>query len=91
MQVFPTKQYKKSLKKVLHGGKIKVTEVDLVVDFLCKGNKIPQKYNDHALTGEYFGYRELHIRPNVLLIYKIDNQILVLILVDIGSHSELFD
>ncbi len=90
MLVFPTKQYKKSLNKVLRGGKLREEEVNAVVDLLTTSNILPVKYRDHSLTGEYTGYRECHIRPDVLLIYQIRDKKLVLVLVDIGSHPKLF-
>ncbi len=90
MQVFPSKQYKKSLKRVLKSGKVKIKEIDTVVDFLLSEGILPAKYRDHSLAGEYIGYRECHIKPDLLLIYKKDKNILFLILKDIGSHSEIF-
>ncbi len=90
MQVFPSKQYKKSLKRVLKSGKVKIKEIDTVVDFLLSEGILPAKYRDRSLTGEYIGYRECHIKPDLLLIYKKDKNILFLILKDIGSHSEIF-
>lgn len=50
--------------------------------------KLPEKYRDHSLAGDYHGYRECHIKPDVLLIYRTDEQCLYL--ARIGSHSELF-
>lgn len=87
---FYTKQFQKSFNKILRSGKVKREQVDLVVNALASGALLNQKYEDHALTGEYEGYRECHIRFDLLLIYKIEGQKLVLVLFDIGSHSELF-
>jgi len=54
-------------------------------------NTIPldEKYFDHYLKGKYEGFKECHLKPDLLLIYSIEYEILKL--VDIGSHSELFD
>jgi len=90
MFVLQTKKYKKSLNKILRSGKIDVAEVDAVINLLSASNVLPTKYRDHSLTGEYVGYRECHVRPDVLLIYQIKDKKLVLVLVDIGSHSKLF-
>ena len=89
-RVVPSKQYRKSLKKILAGGKVKILEIDQVIDMLCRLDSLPGKYRDHALAGDYIGYRECHIRPNVLLIYKKERNILFLMLRNIGSHPELF-
>ena len=48
------------------------------------------KYKDHTLSGNYRNYRECHIKPDLLLIYKIERAELVLYAVHIGSHSDLF-
>ncbi len=87
---FPTKQYKKSFKKLKHSGKFDETELNKVIDLLCLGNKLSPIYQDHDLRGEYEGYRECHIQGDILLIYKIEENKLVLVLFDIGTHSELF-
>ena len=85
-----TTNFKKSLKKVMHSGKFRREVVESVVDILASGEKLPLRYKDHLLQGEYVGYRECHIYNDLLLIYKIQDIKLILILVDIGSHSYLF-
>lgn len=85
-----TKRFQKSLKKVIHSGKIKREEVEFVVDALASGQKLTPKYQDHFLHGSLAGLRECHIRGDVLLIYQIKNKEFVLVLIDIGNHSELF-
>lgn len=88
--VYPLKDYKKSLEKIVRSGKIDIEEVDNIVEIISSGKKLSQKHKDHALKGDWKGYRECHIRPDVLLIYKKEEEKLILILVDIGSHSSLF-
>lgn len=61
-----------------------------VVELLINENKLPEKYRDHNLTGNYIGYRECHIQPDWLLIYKIEKDILTLTLSRTGTHSDLF-
>ena len=51
---------------------------------------LPEKYKDHKLSGNYAGYRECHIEPDWLLIYKIYDDKLILVLTCTGSHSDLF-
>ena len=56
---------------------------------LINDEDLPLKYKDHNLTGNWGGYRECHIKPDLLLIYKkIDENLLQL--VRLASHSELF-
>ena len=84
-----TKRFQKSFKKIIHSGKIKREEVEFVADTLASGNKLISKYQDHALHGSQRGLRECHIRGNILLIYEIKDLELVLVLINIGNHSEL--
>ena len=54
------------------------------------GEVLSDKYKDHALTGNWIGHRECHILPNWLLIYYIEENVLVLTLTRTGTHSDLF-
>ena len=65
-------------------------ELKLVLDTLLVEKTLDIKYRDHALSGNYKNYRECHIKPDLLLIYKIEKAELVLYAVHIGSHSDLF-
>lgn len=60
-----------------------------VVDKLQKGEPLPEKNRDHALSGNWAGYRECHITPDWLLIYEIIEDRLILALTRTGSHSDL--
>lgn len=69
-------------------------DITLLEDIVIKlKSRIPLdvKHKDHALSGNYKGYRECHIQPNWLLIYLIEDDILTLTLVDTGTHADLFD
>ena len=67
-----------------------VSLLDEVVDTLRRGITLDEKYHDHELTGNYKGFRECHVKPDWLLIYLIEGDILTLTLVDTGTHSDLF-
>lgn len=84
-----TTAYKKSYKLMKKRG-LDINELDTVVDALRKGETLDEKYRDHALNGNFVGFRECHIKPDWLLIYLIENDILTLTLVDTGSHSDIF-
>ena len=58
---------------------------------LNAGQTLPEEYNDHQLTGNLKDYRECHIQPDWLLMYRIEKNILVLTLQRTGTHSDLFD
>lgn len=79
------KDYKKLVKR-----KFDVSKVHEVIEILASGNELPDKYHDHALSGNYQGARECHVRPDWLLIYSISNEKLILELMRTGSHSDLF-
>jgi mRNA interferase YafQ len=60
-----------------------------VLDLLVADKRMPVKLEDHPLRGEYFGTRECHVKPDLLLIYEKRGKS-VLVLIRLGSHSELF-
>lgn len=78
--------YKLVKKRGYDIGKLKA-----VVALLADGAELPAVYSDHALTGNWIGYRELHIAPDWLLVYRIYEQQLILSLTRTGTHSDLFD
>lgn len=61
------------------------------MDKLAHGEVLPTKNKDHQLSGSWQGFRECHIEPDWLLIYRIDNSELILFATSTGSHSDLFD
>lgn len=67
-----------------------LTLLDDVVDKLRQGIVLEEKYKDHELIGNYKGFRECHIKPDWLLVYLIEDDILTLTLVNTGSHSDIF-
>lgn len=82
-------RFKKDYKTVVKRGyDIKLLEE--VLELLIEEQTLPQKYLDHALTGNYAGHRECHITPDWLLVYKIEKEILILLLTRTGAHSDLF-
>ncbi len=86
-----TTQFKKDYKRVANGPHRAALDADLlaVLEPLLVDQPLPFRYRDHALTGEYKGHRECHLKPDLLLVYtKPDEHTLVL--VRLGSHSELF-
>jgi len=87
-----TKTFEKSFGKIKNSGTKQSVFKDLgfVIDCLASGSNLPLIYRDHKLSGELTTLRECHIKGDLLLIYKIEKENLILILVDIGSHSQLF-
>ena len=86
--LFKTNQFKRSFKKLNLSDTEDLIFIDIVYN-LANGNQLPEKYKDHQLQGNLKEFRECHIKPDLLLIYFVENNILKL--VDIGSHSQLFE
>lgn len=82
-------QFKKDFKKIAKLPIPDVIEVGHVIKQLQLGETLPEKYVDHLLTGNWQNYRDCHVKPDLVLIYKIDTD--ALRLARIGSHSELFN
>ncbi|MBR3671159.1 MAG: type II toxin-antitoxin system YafQ family toxin [Spirochaetia bacterium] len=84
-------QFKRDYKLALKRG-CNPEELQTVLTFLATEKELPPKYKDHPLKNskEYKGMRECHIEPDWLLIYKIENRLLILKLIRTGTHSDLF-
>ena len=88
-QVKYSKDFKKGLKKLKNDTQsIELTKS--IITKLANDEPLEPKHKDHKLTGQYEGFRECHIKPDLLLIYKKEGRVLILTCLAIGSHSELF-
>ncbi len=85
-----TPQFKKDYKLAEKQG-LDLNKLKEVITLLANGEPLPPKNKDHQLKGNYKGHRECHIEPDWLLIYKIQDDMLILTLVRTGSHSKLFN
>lgn len=84
-----TNQFKKDYKLAMK----RLLEIDLLDDIIRKlsnGEQLSEKNKDCVLNGNWVGHRECHIQPDWLLIYRVENDLLVLTLTRTGSHSDLF-
>lgn len=70
-----TKTFRKSFKRIIKSGKSNnlTKNLELILFLFVNNQNIPSKYKDHELAGDYSGYRELHLKPDLLLIYKKDD------------------
>lgn len=82
-----TNAIKKDLKRYKHQKEV-LLELQKIIEFLAKKKNLSAKHRDHNLTGNWMHHRECHVENDVLLIYKIEGDILFL--TRFGSHSELF-
>lgn len=84
-----TKQFKKDYRKAQRRHR-DIALLDDIIRKLSRQEPLPQKNRDHALGGNWEGHRECHILPDWLLVYRVENNVLVLTLVRSGSHSDIF-
>ena len=89
LKVRYSSKFKKDFKVIIKRG-YNISLFEEVLTLLREETPLPEKYNDHALKGNYIGHRECHITPDWLLIYQIIESELVLYLSRTGTHSDLF-
>lgn len=89
LNIITSNKFRKDLALAMKRG-FDMDLLDDVVMMLANERKLPAKYCEHSLSGEYKGFKECHIKPNWLLIYRIDGDDLELYLFRTGSHSDLF-
>lgn len=81
------RDYKAAMKKRRDEGKF-VQAVSALMDE--DSELLRTRFRDHALKGEWEGFRELHIEGDWLLVYRVEREVLQLVLVRTGSHDKLF-
>ena len=85
---YSTKRFKKDLAKVVKSNRYKKEDLLNIIEKIANNLPLDHRHLDHNLTGNWEGYRECHIKPDWLLIYRLEPN--KLILVRTGSHSDLF-
>ncbi len=85
-----TSSYKRDYKRMKKRG-MDISLLDAVVDTLRQGIPLNSHFHDHPLSGNFQGFRECHVKPDWLLVYMIENDVLTLTLVATGSHVDLFN
>lgn len=89
LNIVLSNRFKKDLKLIQKRG-YDLSLLDDVVTKLANGESLPEKNSDHNLSGDYAGFRECHIQPDWLLVYRTENEDLLLFLSRTGTHSDLF-
>ena len=87
-RIRPTTKFQKDVKRLKKRG-YDLSSLTNVIQILADGKNLPPQNRDHALSGNYAGFRECHIAPDWLLIYEISEDTLFLYLTRTGSHSDL--
>ena len=87
LSIFRASSFKVDFKKLNNDDKEKLK---IVLTILVNNESLEERYRNHPLFGKYNGSMECHIKPDLLLICKIDTAINELQLIRVGSHSQLF-
>jgi len=85
-----SKRYRKQYKLLKKRG-YNLALLDDVITLLSKGEPLPSKYSDHPLKGNLSGYRDCHIKDDWVLLYRYDNNDLILLLFQTGTHSDILE
>lgn len=89
LDIILSNRFKKDL-KLARKRNYNLDLLNTVVDTLVEQKPLDEKYHDHSLSGNYVGFRECHILPDWLLIYRVDDDELFLLLSRTGTHSDLY-
>lgn len=89
LEIVASNRFKKDLKTALKRG-YNISLLEEAVNRLATQEPLDEKYRDHQLAGDYSGFRECHIAPDWLLVYRINEEELLLLLFRTGTHSDLF-
>ena len=85
----PSTRFSKDVRKLEKSGKYDLSKLKAVIKILAAGEQLPAQYVDHPMKGKFKGYRDCHIQPDWVLIYKLEKNELKLLLTRTGSHSDL--
>jgi mRNA interferase YafQ len=88
LKIAQTNLFKKQLKRCRRRG-WDMDAMSEVIGMLQRGETLPEKYQDHTLSGDRIGQRDCHIKPDWVLIYRVREDALILQLLETGSHSDL--
>lgn len=82
--------YRRALKRVMRHKDSDYRKLEAVISILESGERLDSKYLDHQLKGNLNDFRECHVQNDILLTYQKKEEVLVLLLIDIGTHSSTF-
>lgn len=87
LRAIATSQFRKDYKRAIKRGK-NIAKLDDIIRKLATGEPLDIRHRDHALVGNWASFRECHIEPDWLLIYRIESDVLVLTLARTGTHGD---
>lgn len=89
LEIVLSNRFKKDLKLAARRG-CDFALMEEIINKIARREPLPPKNRDHALSGGYEGFRECHIAPDWLLVYRVEDEDLILYLMRTGTHSDLF-
>lgn len=89
LEINYTTKFKKDIKRLKKRGK-NINILTPIIYMLANQETLPDALQDHSLSGDYQGFRELHVQPDWLLLYLIEANELTLTLTRTGTHSDIF-
>ncbi len=92
LKIFPSGSFKKDLERISKRKGFDIKPLKAVINMLSEGINLPLEYHDHKLTDsrDYRNCRECHVRPDLLLVYRVEKIAEKLLLLRTGTHSDLF-
>ena len=87
--IISSRDFKKSLEKLRRSGKFNESLLEKILTLLVSGEILPTKYKDHQLQGDLAHLRQCHIKGDLLLQYKRNEDMKAIILDDIGTHHQI--
>lgn len=90
LKIVPSNRFRRDLKLAIKRG-ADIALLNAVIETIAVGGHLDKRHRDHDLGGNYKGFRECHIQPDWLLIYRVMKNELELFLYRTGTHSDLFD
>lgn len=88
-QIHFTNKMKRDVRRMQKRGK-NIKKLQDVLDIIANAKVLPKSANDYQLSGEMADFRECHIEPDWLLVYRLEKEELILIATETGTHSDLF-
>jgi mRNA interferase YafQ len=65
-------------------------KIERAIKLLCAQKPLPPAFRDHALKGKWTGFRDCHVEPDLVLVYRVVRDRLQLVCIHLGTHSDLF-
>lgn len=89
--IVASRKFRQQLKKIIKAGQDDISKIEQVINLLQREIRLPPRYFDHQLKGKLQNFRECHVAPDWLLIYRRHEDLLILELIATGSHTGLFE